>query len=151
MSKNLETLFAGDVPSGVYRLPSRTSIETVRHAAEKAEMRFAYVDGNEINDKATFIKAVGESMEFPSYSAKNWDAFEESMNDLSWAASDNGYVILLDKAGQFEESQPKAFNNALDILGDVSKGWGDAGTPMLILVRGAKAELPTMPPPNLPR
>jgi hypothetical protein len=143
-NKKLEALFAGDVPSGVYKLPSRTSIESVRHAAENADMRFAYVDGKDVDDKASFIKAVGESLEFPGYSAKNWDAFEESMNDLSWAASDNGYVILFDKAGGFEEAQPRAFNTALDILGDVSKGWGDAGTPMLILVRGAKAELPSI-------
>jgi RNAse (barnase) inhibitor barstar len=141
MSKKLEAILAGDVKSGVYKLPARTSIESVRHAAEGAEMRFAYVDGKEIDDKASFIKAVGESLEFPSYSAKNWDAFEESMNDLSWAPSDNGYVIVLDKAGGFEEAQPKAFKTALDVLGDVSKAWGDAGTPMLILVRGAKANL----------
>lgn len=144
MSNKLEALLAGDVPSGVFKLPSRTSIESVRHAAENAGMRFAYVDGKTVDDKASFIKAVGESLDFPSYSAKNWDAFEESMNDLSWAPSDNGYVMLLDKAGGFEEAQPRAFNTALDILGDVSKGWGDAGTPMLILVRGAKADLPSI-------
>jgi len=141
MSNKLEALFAGDVPSGIYKLPSRASIESVRHAAENAGMRFAYVDGKNIDDKTSFIKAVGEPLDFPGYSAKNWDAFEESMNDLSWAPSDNGYVILLDKAGAFEESQPRAFKTALEILGDVSKSWGDAGTPMLILVRGAKAEL----------
>jgi hypothetical protein len=141
MSKKLEALFAGDVPSGVYKLPSRTSIESVRHAAENAGMRFAHVDGKDVDDKASFIKAVGESLDFPSYSAKNWDAFEESLNDLSWEASDNGYVILFDKAGVFEAAQPRAFGTALDILGDVSKGWGDAGTPMLVLVRGAKADL----------
>ena len=141
MSNKIEALFAGDVPSGIYKLPSRASIESIRHAAEKAGMRFAHVDGKAIDDKSSFIKAVGESLEFPGYSAKNWDAFEESMNDLSWAPSDNGYVILIDKAGAFEEGQPRAFKTALDVLGDVSKAWAEAGTPMLILVRGAKAEL----------
>lgn len=141
MSNKLQTLLAGAAPSGVYKLPARASIESVRHAAEKAQMQFAHVDGREVNDKASFIKAVGEALEFPGYSAKNWDAFEESMSDLSWLPSDNGYVILFDKAGVFETAQPKAFKTALDILGDVSKSWGDAGSPMLILVRGAKTNL----------
>jgi RNAse (barnase) inhibitor barstar len=141
MSNKIETLLAGDAPSGVYKLPARASIESVRHAAEKANMQFAVVDGKGVDDKASFIKAIGESLAFPSYSAKNWDAFEESMNDLSWLPSDNGYVIVFDHAGVFEAAQPKAFMTALDILGDVCKSWGDAGTPMLILVRGAKSAL----------
>ena len=144
MSNKIEARLAGDVPSGIYKLPSRTSIESVRHAAEKAGMHFAYVDGKEVSDKSSFIQATGAALEFPGYSGKNWDAFEESMNDLSWAPSDNGYVILIDKAGVFEAAQPRAFKTALDILGDVSKAWGDAGTPMLILVRGAKAEIPAI-------
>ena len=144
MSNKLETLLTGDAPSGVYKLPARASIESVRHAAEKAGMIFAHVDGKDVNDKAGFIKAMGEALEFPSYSAKNWDAFEESMSDLSWLPSDNGYVILIDKAGVFETAQPKAFRNALDILGDVSKAWGDAGTPMLIFVRGVKAMIKSL-------
>lgn len=144
MSNKLETLLAGAAPSGVFKLSSRTSIESVRHAAAKAEMRFVYVDGKAVDDKAGFITAMGEALEFPSYSAKNWDAFEESMSDLSWLSADNGHVILLDRAGVFEAAQPKSFKTALDILGDVSKTWGEAGTPMLILVRGTKATIPSI-------
>ncbi len=144
MSSKIETLLAGDAPSGIYKLSSRASIESVRHAAEKAGMHFAHVDGRAIDDKAGFITARGEALEFPGYSAKNWDAFEESLGDLSWLPANNGCVILFDKAGVFEAAQPKAFGTAFDILADASKAWGDAGTPMLILVRGAKTKFASL-------
>jgi hypothetical protein len=142
MSK-LETVFKGERPAGLYRFRSKASAATVRRHAEAAGWRCFTLDGREINDKASFLRACAAAMEFPDYAGKNWDAFEELVNDLSWAPAD-GYMVLYDHAGNYELSQPRSWVTAMDILEEAARAWGDSGTPFYVLIRGAEAVLPDL-------
>lgn len=142
MSKIKAVLSQAHAP-GVYRFRSRVAPATFRRALEKAGWRLFYLDGREIHDKASFLQAVATAMEFPAYFRPNWDAFEECVNDLSWAPA-QGYVILFDHAGRFELSAPRDWATAMDIFEDAVASWRSAGTPMYVLVRGAEAIYPDL-------
>ena len=63
----------------------------------------------------TFLLAAGQALAFPGYYGRNWDAFEEMVNDLSWLPA-AGYVILYDYVYRFAAAQPEAWQVALAIL-----------------------------------
>ncbi|BCX02393.1 MAG: hypothetical protein KatS3mg053_0331 [Candidatus Roseilinea sp.] len=142
MSK-IQVVLAQARAPGVYRFRSRASEMTLRRALEKAGWRLFYLDGREIRDKTSFLQACAAAMEFPTYFRPNWDAFEECVNDLSWMPA-QGYVVLFDRAGQFELSAPRDWATAMDIFEDAVASWRDAGTPMYVLVRGAEAIYPDL-------
>ena len=75
-------------------------------------------------------------MRFPSYSGNNWDAFEESLNDLSWAPA-QGYLVVFDGAGGFARLQPDEFAVAVEILRESARRWDALGIPLVVLLRGA--------------
>lgn len=142
MSK-IQAILSQARPPGIYRFRSRASEATLRRALEKAGWRLFYLDGREIRNKAGFLRAVAAAMEFPAYFRPNWDAFEECINDLSWAPA-QGYVVLFDHADRFELGAPRDWAMAMDILEDAVLSWRSAGTPVYVLMRGAEALYPDL-------
>ena len=136
MSDKVEALFSGAVAPGVYRTGLRTTPASLARAAESHGWRAFHLDGRELATKTEFIETSGRAMRFPSYSGNNWDAFEENLNDLSWAPA-QGYLVVFDGAGGFARSQPDEFAVALDILGESVKRWQKMGIPLVVLLRGA--------------
>ena len=117
--KAIDAIAGGAVPAGVYVLTSRAKVDSVRDA----------VDGTTIQDKLSFLAATRAALELPSYTGHNWDAFEETINELSWAPAP-GYVVLYDNVANFAEAQPEQWDTALSILQAASANWAAAGTPM---------------------
>ena len=142
MSK-LQSIVDGSRAPGIYRFASRASAKQVRSQLEAEGWRVFCLEGHDIKDKASFLSECAVSMEFPAYFGKNWDAFEECLTDLSWAKAD-GYVVLFDHADAFELNAADDWATAMEIFGNALKSWHEAGTSMIVLVRGAKAALPTL-------
>ena len=140
----LEQLLDGDLGPGLYRLPARVRPETVQRAAEAHGWRFFHVDGAQVQDKGTFLRSTGAAMAFPAYSAQNWDAFEESIRDLTWAPA-AGYLVLFDEPDQFARRDEQQFRTAVSILEDAVDFWRDNGIPMVVLFRRAGRTLPDVP------
>ena len=134
MNVRLEDVFAGAVPSGVYRYHGRESPDAMADAAASSDWAFFYLDGRDIGDKASFIAAVGAAARFPAYSAANWDALEESLRDLSWAAG-SGHLILWEDARVMARSSPAEFATAVGVLRACAEFWERRGTPMIVLLR----------------
>ena len=122
MSDKVEALFSGAVAPGVYRTGLRTAPATLARAAERHGWRAFHLDGRELTTKAQFLEASARALRFPSYSGHNWDAFEESLNDMSWAPA-QGYLVVFDGAGRFARAQPDEFAVALDILRESVRRW----------------------------
>lgn len=40
-----------------------------------------------LHTKQQLLEQISKSLQFPSYVGNNWDAFEESLSDLSWITS----------------------------------------------------------------
>ena len=136
MSDKVEALFVKAVAPGVYRTDLRAAPEAFVRAAERHGWQAFHLDGRELATKAQFLEASARALRFPSYSGHNWDAFEESLNDMSWAPA-QGYLVVFDGAGQFAREQPDDFAVALDILRESVRRWQKLGTPVVVLLRGA--------------
>lgn len=135
MSDQVEALFSGAVAPGVYRTRLRAAPATLAHAAERQAWRAFHLNGRALATKAQFLTASARAMDFPSYFGHNWDAFEESLNDLTWAPA-QGYLVVFDGAGHFAQAQPDEFAVALDILRESVKRWHKLGIPLIVLLRG---------------
>lgn len=144
MSSKLEQLLTGESKPGLYRIDASVQPQSVKRLAEEHGWRFFHVDGSQVQDKRSFIRATGAAMGFPDYSAQNWDAFEESIRDLTWAPS-AGYLVLFDDPDEFAAREPEQWQIARSILQDAVETWGAAGTPMAVLFRKAGRALPDVP------
>ncbi len=136
-----QALLSGEIKPGVYRLPLHTSTEAVQHAVGPAGWRVFVLDGSKVSDKATFLSEAAKVMNFPSYFGKNWDAFEDSLNDLEWAPA-KGYVLLYPHANRF--AQLPDWKTVLSIFRVAVHRWQQAGTPMYIFLGGVNGALPEM-------
>ncbi len=83
-------------------------------------------------------------MNFPAYSGQNWDAFEESIRDLTWAPAP-GYLVLFDEPDQFAARDPEQWEIAKSILENAVDTWRANGVPMVVLFRKAGRALPDVP------
>ena len=137
-------LFTGEAKPGLYRLRSSARAESLQRQAEEQGWRFFHIDGAKVQDKRAFIRTVGKALDFPAYSAQNWDAFEESIRDLTWAPA-KGYLVLFDEPDQFAAREPEQWAVARDILDDAIRFQRQQGKPMAVLFRRAGRALPEVP------
>jgi hypothetical protein len=144
MIKKLVPVLTGALPPGLYRFTSRAQATTLQHQVEAAGWRAFHLEGDHMGDKTTFLQASAAAMHFPAYFGANWDAFEESINDLAWAPAP-GYVILFDGVAQFANQAPDAWSTAYDILQGAVTQWQQHGVPLFILLRGTGLLLRELP------
>jgi hypothetical protein len=144
MSEKLDQLLTGGREPGLYRIEASSEPDALRRQVEAHGWRFFRVDGSHVADKRSFIRTAGAALEFPAYSGQNWDAFEESLRDLSWAPA-AGYVVLFDEPDQFAERAPDQWETARSILQQAIDTWRAGGVPMVVLFRRAGRSLPEIP------
>lgn len=143
MSK-IDALIGGEHPPGLYRFSSRARPATLAEELTEHGWRCFWLDGGTIDDKASFLRACAQAMQFPDYFGRNWDALEECLNDLSWLPAD-GYVLVYDQVARFVSTAPEQWATARDILEGVAESWAKAGTPLYVLLRGTAGLLPDLP------
>lgn len=148
---SLHSALTGPDAAGIYRLSGRVATATVRREAEEAGRGCFLVAGDDVADKAGFLRACAEGLRFPPYVGRNWDALEEALRDLSWLARPElrGYVVLLDPAAPFIRRAPADWAVARAILASAVAHWRDSPTPLVALLRragGLARDLPLIAP-----
>lgn len=137
MTQNLK----GVLQSGagqVFRLQARTSARTIEGLAQAAGWCFLHLDGARVDTKAEFLAAAGKALHFPAWAGRNWDAFEELVNDLSWLPPAKGYLLFFERASRLARKEPQTLSVALEIFEAASQDRRKEGTPpLVVLVRGA--------------
>jgi len=135
-SPTLHDLLTGGVPPGVYRLPSRASLRAVQQAAGQHGWRVHRIMGRRIADKPAFLAESARSLHFPKYFGHNWDAFEESLNDMAYDTHERT-LVLFDHVGRFAAAEPEEFATALDILRSAVEARRTSDAPLVVLLQGA--------------
>ena len=139
-------LFNGQVKPGLYRLRADVTVESLQRQAEEHGWQLFHIDGAKTHDKRSFIRTAGQALDFPTYSAQNWDAFEESIRDLTWApAAGRQAVVLFDEPDQFATRDPGQWAVARSILQEAVDFWRAQGAPLAVLFRKAGRALPDVP------
>lgn len=132
----LHDLLTGGVPSGIYRLPARASLRAVQREADQCGWRIYRIMGRRIANKPAFLAESARSLHFPEYFGHNWDAFEESLNDLAYDTAERT-LVLFDHAGRFAAAEPEEFATALDILRSAVEARRTSDAPLVVLLQGA--------------
>lgn len=141
---SLDAVLADPAAASLYRLASRAPIATLRRRIERAGLLPSLLQGDTIVDKASFLGASAAALAFPAYSGHNWDAFEESLADLSWLPA-RGRVLLYDHPAPFIRRAPHDWAVARDILAAAVARWRDEPTPLWVLLRRTEGLLPGLP------
>lgn len=136
MTHTLQALLAGALPPALYRCSSRVRLASIIGPVEQHGWRVYRLDGRTIGGKADLLSRSAEALRFPSYFGYNWDAFEECLNDMSWAPEQPA-LLLFDYAGRFAAAEPEQFAVALEILAAATANRGAGPAPLVVLVRGA--------------
>lgn len=129
-----DKIVRGDIAPGVYRIDTGVRPDPLVDALQAHGWRVFVIDGKMVKDKTAFLRVAGQALAFPDYAGHNWDAFEELINDLSWAAAP-GYAILYDGVYPFAAAQPRAWRIARDILQASVGEWQRQQVPLIVLLR----------------
>lgn len=134
MRSKLAKLLENKKKTGMYRIEAKEDLAEVTAKAEALGWMVFQMDGGDLPDKSAFLSRSATVMRFPAYFGQNWDAFEETINDLSWAPA-AGYVLLYDRVANFAVNRPAEWAIALDILRAAAAEWARRGVPFTVLLR----------------
>jgi hypothetical protein len=132
--KSQPQLLLSTTTPGLYRWLSPIPPRSLAHYVEASGWRFFYLDGRRARDKAGFLQAAADALSFPGYFGRNWDAFEECINDLVWAPAP-GYVLLYEHLWWFACAHPVEWHTARSILQDACSRWASQNVAFLVLLR----------------
>jgi hypothetical protein len=142
--ENLEALQDGDIANGVYRYAGRAGTADILKMGARGALFPAQLNGSAIDSKTAFISVTGRALRFPDYSATNWDAFEESLRDLSWLPG-TGCLIVYGDPYYFAQAAPKDWATALTILKETAAYWQKKQQPFYVLLRRTLGSAPDVP------
>ena len=83
-----------------------------------------------ITTKLELLNSLGSQLRFPANFGTNWDAFDESIDDLEWMAEKN--ILIIHE--EFPKILAKDFNIYFEILRDASNFWKEDGSKSLVVV-----------------
>lgn len=132
---NIQIALTQERNPGIYRFESQAAVEYLQNKAKAAGWRLFYLDGSKVRDKESFLNKAARAMDFPDYFGKNWDAFEECVNDLSWAPA-SGYILLFQAPERLVKNSRATWETALEILATAVENWNEQGIPFFVLLRG---------------
>lgn len=128
---------------GVYAAPR--DVASLRTAFSGALDAWREVNLSAVRDKAGLLAESARALDFPSSFGGNWDAWADSLQDLSWL-NWTRLVIYLRGAGGVSTAAPAEWRTALDILGDAANYWSTRGRTLLVLVEPGGRDMPSLTP-----
>jgi len=139
---DLAILLAASGKAGVYHLDREP--RDVAPAAERAGLDCFRIDVGHVHEKEDFLELVSKAMGFPDWFGGNWDALGDCLKDLSWLPG-RGWVVVLEKSKHFAAGHRHEFDEAMDLLKEVSEYWREARRPFWVLVGGPDGWTPGLP------
>jgi RNAse (barnase) inhibitor barstar len=121
---------------GVWFVPGADK-RALQSAAKKEDLTFFHIDGKSIERKEQLLNHVATALRLPKSFGLNWDALEEALTDLQ--GDGEGYVLHFDHIDGMLQAHPDQFETLVEILRDAVDSWKEDGTPMFVLLSGAKA------------
>ena len=142
----LDQLWNQTLPPALYHLSVRRNAEHFCIEATERGFHCFYFSGSDVIDKPTFLAACAEAMQFPAHFGKNWDALNDSIQDLSWVPAPR-YILFFDRADIFAADHPSDWAIARSILRDAVAYWKQHDVPFYVFLRGRAASegLPRYP------
>ena len=115
-------------PPYVELLVHRSGADPLDALPELPGFAVRQVDGRRCRTKAALLDEFARALEFPPQFGRNWDAFEDCLNDLSWLEAD-GYVIVVTSAhAVLAREEPEEYETFVSILDAAGREWATPRT-----------------------
>jgi hypothetical protein len=115
-------------PPHVELLVHRSGEDPLETLPELPGFAVRRVDGRRGRTKGTLLDECARALEFPAHFGRNWDAFEDCLNDLSWLEAD-GYVIVVTSAhAVLAREEPEEYETLISILETAGREWATPRT-----------------------
>ncbi|MFQ6311000.1 barstar family protein [Lysobacter capsici] len=137
-------LLADPAQAGAYFIDARDA-RALADAATELEFALARVDFSDCTGKDDALERIARALRFPDWFGGNWDALNDSVNDLSWWPAP-GYVLLIEHAGAWQAQHSDDAATLIEILNDAAQDWAKARTAFWALLPLPQAELAQMAP-----
>jgi len=138
----LAALLAGHTEPGLYRWHSAAHVDSVAHAVEHAGWRFCYLDGWTIEDKETFLKAVGAALDLPD--GGQGRPLSESLAGVT-VGDHRGMVVLWDGWSPLARADGEAFDEVLGAFGSWVRSADPPKVAVLLRGEGPELDIPELP------
>ena len=138
-TREIGTLLADASQTGAYFVDARDR-ETLVEAGRTLQFTVLPVDLRTCSDGAAAQREIAEAFRFPEWYGDNLDALADCLCDLSWLPSE-GYVLLLEHAGDWREHDREHFDAVLDILNEASERWAEDRIPFWAFLPMSAREL----------
>ncbi|ALN55436.1 hypothetical protein GLE_0077 [Lysobacter enzymogenes] len=137
-------LLADPAQAGAYFIDARDS-QALADAATELGFALARVDFAGCRDKDDALARIAAGLRFPEWFGGNWDALDDSVNDLSWWPAP-GYLLLIERTGAWQAAHADDAATLVEILGDAAQDWAKTRVPFWALLPLPEAELAQMAP-----
>ena len=93
-------------------------------------------------DRDSLLNALGETLEFPGYYGRNWDAAWDCLTELDWPTTQLLVVHLPIPTGTpLVAADLEVF---LELMADACRHWAERGQALCLLVEPAQPDLPAL-------
>jgi hypothetical protein len=99
---------------------------------ELAGFAIRQVDGRRCRTKAALLGEFARALEFPAHFGRNWDAFEDCLNDLSWLEADGHVIVVTSAHAVLARDAAEEYDTFVSILEAAGREWAtprSAGVP----------------------
>jgi hypothetical protein len=115
-------------PPWVELLVHRSGEDPLDALPELPGVAVRHVDGRRCRTKAGLLDEFARTLEFAAHFGRNWDAFEDCLNDLSWLEAE-GYVIVVTSAhAVLAREEPEEYETFVSILEAAGREWATPRT-----------------------
>ena len=138
----LGSLLADASQCGAYFVDARDR-EALVEAGRTLRYEVRPIDLRTCEDAAAAIREIAEACAFPDWFGGNLDALADCLCDLSWLPAE-GYVLLLEHAGDWRTQDQDGFDSVLDVLNEAGERWAEDRIPFWAFLPLSARELETM-------
>ncbi len=86
-----------------------------------------------VTGKAALLDALADTLAFPGWVGRNWDALADALGDLSWLPAGPVAVVWL-APHQLRDADPAAYEVALDVLREAAESSAGTAHPLTVLL-----------------
>jgi hypothetical protein len=119
-------------PPYVELLVHRSGQDPLEALTELPGFAVRQVDGRRGRTKRTLLDELARALDFPAHFGKNWDAFEDCLNDLSWLEADGYLIVVTGAHAVLAREAPEEYETFVSILEAAGREWAmprTAGVP----------------------
>lgn len=123
----------GSPPRTSQRVPEAV-LPALAEVADRAGLLALELDFGECDDKDAILDRFAESLAFPDWFGRNWDALADAIMDLPTWQPAAGHVLLLRGTAELEADPGSGFAVALEILDEALRTQGNDDAPLWVFI-----------------